>query len=83
VNHLWSIDEVAAFLGIPKSTLYAWSHSGVDGPPVIRVGRRLRYDPADVREWIEDRKQTPRNGSGAIAAKVAPPKRSTTRKRSA
>lgn len=49
---LWDIDRVAAYLKIPKWTLYGWRTRGY-GPPASRMGRHLRYDPADVIAWNE------------------------------
>ncbi len=48
---LWDIDQVAAYLGVPAQTLYAWRKRHY-GPPAGRVGRHLRYDPTAVREWF-------------------------------
>lgn len=50
---LWSAQETADFLGIPVSTLYYWSYRGEGGPRLYRVGRNLRYDPADVLAWLD------------------------------
>jgi excisionase family DNA binding protein len=49
---LWSVQETAAFLGVPVATLYRWRHQG-SGPKAYRVGRHLRYDPALVRQWLD------------------------------
>lgn len=51
-ERLWSITDVSAFLGIPVGTLYQWRHRRT-GPRASRIGRHLRYDPADVRAWFE------------------------------
>jgi predicted DNA-binding transcriptional regulator AlpA len=48
---LWGVDQVSAFLGVPVETLYQWRKRKY-GPPSARVGRHLRYDPADVRAWF-------------------------------
>lgn len=48
---LWDIDDLAAYLKIPKPTIYEWRKKGY-GPPAIRLGKRLRYDPIAVREWL-------------------------------
>ena len=48
---LWGVHEVAEFLGIPVATLYQWRHRG-EGPPAMRVGRHLRFDPDRVRLWV-------------------------------
>jgi predicted DNA-binding transcriptional regulator AlpA len=50
-ERLWDIKEVSAFLRIPPATLYQWRHHGT-GPRSFKVGRHLRYDPADVRAWL-------------------------------
>nr|WP_084213005.1 helix-turn-helix domain-containing protein [Micromonospora purpureochromogenes] len=50
---LWSIDEVSAFLRVPVGTLYQWRHRRI-GPRAAKVGRHLRYNPADVRAWLEE-----------------------------
>jgi excisionase family DNA binding protein len=52
---LLSVQEVAALLQVPVKTIYQWRCQG-DGPAPIKVGRYLRYDPADVAVWIEGRK---------------------------
>ncbi|MEV0879430.1 helix-turn-helix domain-containing protein [Micromonospora echinofusca] len=53
-ERLWSVADVSAFLGIPVGTLYQWRHRRI-GPRASRVGRHLRYDPADVRAWFNDK----------------------------
>jgi excisionase family DNA binding protein len=47
---LWDADRVAAYLGVPKQTLYAWRHSG-KGPKGFRVGKHLRWRAQTVVEW--------------------------------
>ncbi|WP_432049568.1 helix-turn-helix transcriptional regulator [Verrucosispora sp. NA02020] len=53
-ERLWSVSDVSAFLGIPVGTLYQWRHRRI-GPRASRVGRHLRYDPADVRTWLNQK----------------------------
>ncbi|MFI7210558.1 helix-turn-helix domain-containing protein [Micromonospora maritima] len=50
---LWSITETAAFLRVPVGTLYQWRHRRT-GPRASKVGRHLRYNPADVRAWLAE-----------------------------
>lgn len=50
-ERLWTPDETAQFLGVPRSTLYQWSYRG-EGPKVFKVGRHLRYDPNEVMRWL-------------------------------
>jgi excisionase family DNA binding protein len=54
VEPLWTVEELATFLGVPVATLYQWRHRRI-GPRACRVGRHLRYDPADVRAWLVER----------------------------
>ncbi len=51
VDRLWTVDDVSTFLCVPVGTLYQWRHRRL-GPPAAKVGRHLRYDPADVRAWF-------------------------------
>lgn len=52
VERLWTVEDVAAYLRVPVTTLYQWRYRRV-GPRASRVGRYLRYDPAEVRAWVE------------------------------
>lgn len=47
---LWTIRDVSDFLAVPVGTLYQWRHRG-DGPPALRLGKHLRFDPESVRRW--------------------------------
>ncbi|MFD0329055.1 helix-turn-helix domain-containing protein [Streptacidiphilus monticola] len=42
---------MAELLAVPVQTLYQWRRKRT-GPPAFRVGRHLRYDPAQLRAWI-------------------------------
>jgi excisionase family DNA binding protein len=50
LDPLWTIQDVSVYLAVPVGTLYQWRHRG-EGPPAIRLGRHLRYDPDSVRRW--------------------------------
>ena len=52
-DRLWTVEETARFLGIPKATLYRWRYLGT-GPRAGRVGKHLRYHPADVLVWFRE-----------------------------
>ncbi len=52
IEELWSVHRASEFLGIPVGTLYQWRHRRT-GPRAFKVGRHLRYDPADVRDWLK------------------------------
>jgi excisionase family DNA binding protein len=53
--HLWTVADLAQFLGVPVNTIYKWRTSG-EGPPAYRVGKHLRYDEHQVREWLSTRR---------------------------
>ena len=50
-ERLWTVEETALYLQVPKATLYQWRYLGI-GPKAGRVGRHLRYAPQDVRAWF-------------------------------
>ncbi len=49
-SELWTIDDVANYLGVPKQTIYSWRHMGY-GPKGFRVGKHLRWRSAVVIAW--------------------------------
>jgi excisionase family DNA binding protein len=65
-ERLWSLQETAAYLGVPVQTMYQWASRGT-GPMSLRVGRHRRYRPAEVRRWI-DAQERAGQGDGPNAA---------------
>jgi predicted DNA-binding transcriptional regulator AlpA len=51
-NGLITTAELAAFLSLPVRTLRQWRYLGV-GPKALRIGRHLRYEPSEVRRWLD------------------------------
>ena len=47
-------DEEAARLNLSKRTLQAWRTRG-DGPPYVKLGRAVRYDPRASDDWLASR----------------------------
>jgi excisionase family DNA binding protein len=45
-------EQLARILGVTYRTLDTWAYRR-EGPAYIRVGRHRRYDPADVRAWLD------------------------------
>lgn len=43
--------EVAGLLGLSVATLRAWRHRG-QGPRFLRLGRAVRYLPADLETFV-------------------------------
>lgn len=55
-DRAWTPEEVSTFLGVPVRTLYQWRYLGT-GPKAARVGRHLRYNPAEVLAWFHQQEQ--------------------------
>ena len=51
---LWNTSLTARHLGVSTGTLRRWRAAGV-GPPARKLGNLVRYRPADVHAWVEER----------------------------
>ncbi len=59
---LMSIEDLAAYLGDSKRTIYKYIASG-DCPPYMRIsGKNIKFDRADVDTWLESKKVYPGPG---------------------
>ncbi|WP_255951002.1 helix-turn-helix transcriptional regulator [Streptomyces odontomachi] len=54
-RYLTPEDLVGIFQLESVETVYAWRRKRT-GPPGIRIGKHLRYDPADVHAWVTHNK---------------------------
>ncbi|MET9408143.1 helix-turn-helix domain-containing protein [Streptomyces sp. NPDC002935] len=46
-------EDLVILLRLPSvETVYQWRRKGT-GPRGFRVGRHLRFDPQDVRAWVD------------------------------
>ena len=57
LERLLTSSETAAVLSIPEAILSEWRLTG-KGPAHIALGREVRYDPADIRAFIEVNRQS-------------------------
>ncbi|WP_432194203.1 helix-turn-helix domain-containing protein [Streptomyces sp. bgisy027] len=48
-------DDIAEMFDVPLETVYQWRRKHT-GPPGFRIGKYVRYDPADVRTYVTQRK---------------------------
>ena len=49
---LWTVDDVACFLGVAPKTVRKWQLNGT--LPFVKLGGKLvRFSPAAVQEWVE------------------------------
>jgi excisionase family DNA binding protein len=50
-----TIDQAAAYLSIPKATLYTWrTRRAGFGPRAVKIGGCLRYRRSDLDAWIAE-----------------------------
>jgi excisionase family DNA binding protein len=49
-----SATELAALLNVTRMSVHLWAKDGT--LPHYRVNTRLRFDPAEVAEWLERRR---------------------------
>jgi excisionase family DNA binding protein len=50
-RQLLTPDQLSEWLQVPKQTVYKWRAHG-DGPRGYRVGKHVRYDRAEVEQWL-------------------------------
>ncbi len=53
--------DVAAEIGVSVDTLQRWE-TRRNGPPCVRVGRKVLYRAEAFREWLISRERTPAAG---------------------
>jgi len=56
-NALAGETAVAQMLSVKAKTLQAWRSRG-GGPPFLKIGRLVKYDPESVMAWIRSRERT-------------------------
>ncbi|GAW49299.1 MULTISPECIES: helix-turn-helix transcriptional regulator [unclassified Nocardioides] len=50
-----TIDQAAAYLSIPKATLYTWrTRRAGFGPRAVKLGGCLRYRRSDLDVWVAE-----------------------------
>lgn len=54
---LLTIHELAERLTVSVGCIRAWRLRG-DGPPAIRIGTALRWDPCEVDDWLNSRRES-------------------------
>ncbi|WP_405934681.1 helix-turn-helix domain-containing protein [Streptomyces longwoodensis] len=55
-------DDIAEMFEVPLETVYQWRKKRT-GPPGFRIGKHVRYDPADVRAYVAQRKDVDRDAA--------------------
>ncbi|MET4643683.1 excisionase family DNA binding protein [Streptomyces atratus] len=52
-------DDIAEIFGVPLETVYQWRKRRT-GPPGFRIGKHVRYDPAEVQTYVRQCKSADR-----------------------
>lgn len=50
-ERLWTVADVAEYLGVTERTVRTWQHS--QRLPYLKIGGTVRFRPSDVRTWID------------------------------
>lgn len=54
-------DEVAGWLGITRKSLYNMIDRGqIPLASIVRIGTRIRFDEARLKDWIAEKRAAPR-----------------------
>ncbi len=62
VSKFWSVDEVAEYLGVPRSWIYDRTRkNGPEVIPHIKLGKYIRFDPESeaFQKWLTGHEVTP------------------------
>jgi len=69
-----TIDQAAAYLSIPKATLYTWrTRRAGFGPRAVKIGGCLRYRRSDLVAWVAEHVENfdvptvPEQASGGVS----------------
>ena len=67
-----TIDQAAAYLSIPKSTLYTWrTRRPGFGPRAVKFGGCLRYRRVDLDAWVAEHVETRDDGAAVPDQRVS------------
>lgn len=55
MEKLLTVQEVAELFGVSRRQVYYLIAS--ENLPVFRIGSRLRFAPAEIRDWMDKRKE--------------------------
>ncbi len=51
MDHLFTPDQIADYLGVKLSTIYQWTHQGYI--PHVKLGRLVRFDLRAIDQWLK------------------------------
>ncbi len=61
---LWTIEELSKYLQAKPSVIKYWIRCA--GLPHIRIGKQIRFDPADIKFWVTNRKNDADSGASEL-----------------
>ena len=67
-DRLLNTRETAAYLGLGVSTVHKWRSIKSNGPPFLKLGRRVLYRRADLDAWLDTRLHRSTADQGVEAA---------------
>jgi len=53
LSKLLSPEQLSELFDLPLGTIYRWNYAKT-GPPVLRIGRHVRYRETDVEAWLDE-----------------------------
>ncbi len=56
LQELLTVDQLAAWLQLPKATVYNYTYERKI--PFLKIGPRLRFDRKQVEAWIHEREHS-------------------------
>lgn len=65
-ERLLNESEASDLLRIAVPTLRRWRWAG-RGPRFVKVGRAVRYDPSELRQWVSAQTRRSTSDNGALA----------------
>lgn len=51
-RRMWSVEEVAEFLGLSQKTVWRWHEAGKLPAAKKLPGRAVRWDPTKIEAWF-------------------------------
>ena len=62
-------DELAKGMKVAQGTVYAWCERGLI--PHIRLGKCIRFDPVEIKEWLQKKRQVAKKNPGGGTSQAA------------
>jgi excisionase family DNA binding protein len=64
IPKLLNVKETAELLGVSPSYLNKLRLISSEGPPFVKLGARVCYDPADLAAWVNSQKRRSTSDTG-------------------